>query len=122
MIVAGEKDRLIPQNGSKKLIEIVQKIENKYQYGKIHYGRIGSGDIWNSECDWLIKMNEKYGILCEEMEGIAIYTVANQYGIPAIDIRVISDNEILKEEYDRKVSIRAQEFTMNLLKEIKEMF
>ena len=30
--------------------------------------------------------------------------------------------EILKEEYDRKVSIRAQEFTMNLLKEIKEMF
>ena len=67
-------------------------------------------------------MNEKYGILCEEMEGIAIYTVANQYGIPVIDIRVISDNEILKEEYDRNVSIRAQEFTMNLLKEIKEMF
>ena len=67
-------------------------------------------------------MNEKYGILCEEMEGIAIYTVANQYGIPAIDIRVISDNEILKEEYDRNVSIRVQEFTMNLLKEIKEMF
>ena len=63
-------------------------------------------------------MNEKYGILCEEMEGIAIYTVANQYGIPVIDIRVISDNEILKEEYDRKVSIRAQEFTMNLLKEM----
>ena len=103
--VAGEKDRLIPQNGSKELIE-----------------KIGSGDIWNSGCDWLIKMNEKYGILCEEMEGIAIYTVANQYGIPAIDIRVISDNEILKEEYDRNVSIRAQEFTMNLLKEIKEMF
>lgn len=63
-------------------------------------------------------MNEKYGILCEEMEGIAVYSVANQYGIPVIDIRVISDNEILKEEYDRKVSIRVQEFTMNLLKEI----
>ena len=43
-------------------------------------------------------MNEKYGILCEEMEGIAIYTVANQYGNPAIHIRVISDNEKLKEE------------------------
>ena len=120
--VAGEKDRLIPQNGSEELIEKIKKIENKYQYGKVHYGRIGSGDIWNSECDWLIKMNEKYGILCEEMEGIAIYTVANQYEIPVIDIRVISDNEILKEEYDRNLSIRAQEFTMNLLKEIKEMF
>ena len=52
------------------------------------------------------------------MEGIAIYTVANQYKIPVIDIRVISDNEILKEEYDRNVSIKAQEFTMDLLKEM----
>ena len=116
--VAGEEDRLIPQKGSKELIEKIQKIEKKYQSGRIHYGRIGSGDIWNSECDWLIKMNEKYEILCEEMEGIAVYTVANQYKIPAIGIRVISDNAILKEEYDRKVSIKAQEFTMNLLKEM----
>lgn len=116
--VAGEKDRLIPQSASIELIEKVKKIENQYQYGKIHYGRIGSGDIWNSECDWLIKLNEKYNILCEEMEGIAVYTIANQYKIPVIDIRVISDNEILKEEYERQVSIRAQEFTINLLKEM----
>lgn len=116
--VAGEKDRLIPQNGSDELIQRIKKMEDQYKYGKVHYGRIGSGDIWNSECDWLIKMNEKYGILCEEMEGIAVYTVANQYKIPVISIKVISDNEILKEEYDRKVSIRAQEFTMSLLKEM----
>ena len=116
--VAGEKDRLIPQPASDELIKKVKQIEKNYTYGKVHYGRIGSGDIWNSECDWLIKLNKKYEILCEEMEGIAVYTIANQYKIPAIDIRVISDNEILKEEYDRKLSIRAQEFTMNLLKEM----
>lgn len=115
--IAGEEDRLIPQNGSDLLIEKIKRIENKYKYGKIHYGRIGSGDIWNSECDWLIKLNEKYNILCEEMESIAIYTVANQYKIPVISIKVISDNALLKEEYDRTLSIKAQEFTIDLIKE-----
>lgn len=116
--LAGEKDRLVPQKASDKLIKMIRQMEDTYIEGKIHYGVIGSGDIWNKECDWIIYLNKKYGILCEDMEGMAIYTVANQYKIPAIDIRVISDNEILKEEYDRNISINIQKFTMNLLKEI----
>ena len=116
--IAGEEDRLVPQEGSKKLIEFIKSIEHIYKDGKIHYGIIGSGDIWNKECDRIIWLNEKYGILCEDMEGIAVYTVANFYNIPAIDIRVISDNEILKEEYDRNISIKAQKFIFELLKEI----
>lgn len=116
--IAGEKDRLIPQKASEKLIEKVKKIESTYQDGKIHYGIIGSGDIWNKECDWMLHLNEKYHILCEDMEGIAVYTIANQYHIPAIDIRVISDNELLKEEYDRNISLKAQKFMINLLKEM----
>ena len=116
--IAGEEDRLVPQNGSEKLINFIKNIENSYKDGKIHYGTIGSGDMWNKECDRIIWLNEKYNILCQDMEGVAVYTVANLYNIPAIDIRVISDNEILKEEYDRNVSIKAQKFTMNLLEEL----
>ena len=43
-----------------------------------------------------ICVDKKRGCIwvCEDMEGIAVYTIANQYKIPAIDIRVISDNEI----------------------------
>ena len=115
---AGEQDRLVPQKADERLIEKVRKVENTYKFGNIHYGVIGSGDIWNKECDRIIYLNKKYNILCEDMEGVAVYTIANQYGIPAIDIRVISDNEILKEEYDRNISIRAQEFIMNLIREI----
>lgn len=114
--LAGEKDRLVPQKAGKKLIDIIKNNEKIYKAGKIHYGVIGSGDIWNKECDRIIYLNKKYGILCEDMEGIAVYTIANQYGIPAIDIRVISDNELLKEPYDRSISLKAQKFTMNLLK------
>ena len=66
----------------------------------------------------MIHLNQKYQILCEDMEGMAVYTIANQYGIPAIDIRVISDNELLKEEYDRNISLKAQKFVMNLLETI----
>lgn len=116
--IAGEKDHLVPQKANEKIINIIENMQNKYSEGEIHYGVIGSGDIWNKECDWIIHLNEKYNILCEDMEGVAVYTVANAYNIPAIDIRVISDNEILKEEYDRTISIKAQKFTENLLKEM----
>ena len=116
--MAGEEDRLIPQKGSTELIELVRKLDNEYKYGKVHYGAIGSGDIWNSEYDRLVFLNEKYNILCEEMEGIAVYTVANQYSIPVIDIRVISDNLILNEEYERENSYKVQEFTEKLILKI----
>ena len=66
----------------------------------------------------MIRLNEKYNIICFDMEGIAVYTIANMYKIPAIDIRVISDNEILGEEYDRNISIKGQEFVLNLLEKI----
>jgi adenosylhomocysteine nucleosidase len=116
--VAGEQDRLVPQKASSELIDVAKKIESKYEYGKIHYGVIGSGDIWNKECDRIIFLNNKYGMLCEDMEGIAVYTVANQYGIPAIDIRVISDNEVLKEDYERNISFKVQEFVEMLIESI----
>ena len=115
----GEKDRLIPQNAGEDLLNKVKIMEHNYTEGKIHYGIIGSGDIWNKEIDWMIRLNKKYSIICLDMEGIAVYTIANMYKIPAIDIRVISDNEILGEEYDRNISIKGQKFIMNVLKKIQ---
>ena len=53
------------------------------------------------------------------MESISIYKIAELYHIPVIAIKVISDNAILKEEYDRKVGIKSQLFTERLIKEIK---
>ena len=114
----GEKDRLIPQNAGEELLNIVKLIEDKYTEGKIHYGTIGSGDIWNKEIDWILRLNEKYNIISIDMEGVAVYTVANMYKIPAIDIRVISDNEIIGEQYDRNISIKCQKFILDLLKTI----
>lgn len=62
--------------------------------------------------------SEKYQTLCEEMEGYAIAKVSNSYKIPMINIRAISNNEVLGEKYVRKVGRYSQEFTMELLKNI----
>lgn len=75
------------------------------------------GDIWNREADKILMLLQKYGTLCEEAEGIAVYTVANDFGIPVLGIRVISNNEILNEPYDRNTGLKAQQFTYELILE-----
>lgn len=110
-----QKEILI-QKSSDFLIKAAKNIE--YNQGNILYGRIGSGDVWNKETDRILMFNEKYKTLCEEMEGYAVAKVANDYNIPILNIRVISNNEILREEYLREVGKYAQEFTLTLLNNI----
>lgn len=116
--IPGEDDREIFWRADKELIELAKKVN--YKEGNIHVGIIGSGDIWNKELDRIILLNNKFGILCEEMEGIGVYTVANNFNISVIGIRVISDNEILGEEFDRNTGLYSQKFTYKLIEKIVE--
>ena len=50
-----------------KLKEILKDDNNI----NIIYGRIGSGDMWNREYDKIMYNNEKYQILCQDMENAA---------------------------------------------------
>lgn len=77
--------------------------------------QLAVGDVWNQEADKILMLHQKYGTLCEEAEGIAVYTVANDFGIPVLGIRVISNNEILEEPYDRNTGLKSQEFTYELI-------
>lgn len=77
-----------------------------------------AGDVWNKEADRIFYLNQRYGILCEDMESISVYTIANLYNIPVIGIKVISNNEILKEEYCKEAGIESQKFTENLIENI----
>lgn len=114
--IKGEKNKLIYQNGDKDLIEKAKEVE--YKEGKVHLGTIGSGDIWNKEADRILYLNNSYEIMCEDMESISIYTIANLYKIPVIAIKAISNNEILNEEYQRSIGINAQKFTLSLIDNI----
>lgn len=112
--LSGEKDRLIEQSASPKLIELTKEI-NSQEFGKVYYGKIGSGDVWNQEFDRILFLNQKYQILCEDMESIATYTLANQWKIPVISLKMISDNALIKETYNREVGIYIQIYALNYL-------
>jgi adenosylhomocysteine nucleosidase len=118
--VNGGKDEKKTIKADSELVKFVKNMEHEYEKGKVYTGVIGSGDIWNCEKDKIMYLNEKHGVLCEEMEGIAVYTVASQYNIPVVGIRVISDNEILGEEYDRNLGLECQKFVYEIVNEMIE--
>lgn len=106
--LSGEVDRYIEYSTDSKLLELVSNIS--YDNGNIIYGKIGSGDIWNREVDRILYLNDKYNIVVEDMESISIYSVASWYNIPVISIKIISDNSLIGEEYNRDVGVYLQDF------------
>ncbi len=120
--IKGQDDELKVEKADKLLTQCVKDIEKEYTKGKVIYGRIGSGDVWNNEADRIMYLNQKYNTLCEEMEGIAIYQIANQYNIPVIGIRVISNNEVLNEEYDVSTGEKVQYFVQKLVERYIENY
>ena len=54
------------------------------------------------------------------METIAAYKTANKYKVPIVGIRVVSNNEILQEEYDKSLAKESQIFVISLCKKFKE--
>lgn len=118
--VNGGKDEKKTIKSDEKLVDFVYNMSEKYTKGKTHKGIIGSSDIWNCEKDRIMYLNNKHNVICAEMEGISVYTVAKNYNIPVIGVRTISDNEILNEEYDRNLGIDCQEFVYEVVKGLIE--
>lgn len=108
--ISGETDRFIDYKSDDFLLE-----QSKNLNYNIRYGTIGSGDVWNSEADRKLLLNEKFHILCEDMEAISTYTIANTNNIPVISLKMISDNFLTGEEYDRNVGKYLQEVIYNYI-------
>lgn len=110
----GDDEKRIYKSNS-KLAEIAIGLKEKYKHGNVCEGIVGSADVWNREKDKLKFLSDKHDVSCEDMELIAIYTIAKNYNIPALGIKIISDNELLGEEYEPKVATYCQEFTYEVL-------
>ena len=107
----------IVYNCDEKMLEIAKSMKEKYKFGKMHIGRIGSGDIWNREIDRINWFNKNFKTLCEEMEAVSIYKVANIFEIPVIGFKVVSNNELIGEKFDAKTAEACQEFTYEFVRE-----
>ena len=105
--IADGKDELIYYSGAENLINLIDS--------NFIRGVIGSGDIWNKNKDSINYLNKKYGILCEDMESVAVYQVCAKCNVPCLSIKVISDNEVLGEEYDKNIISILNEFISNYI-------
>ncbi len=101
-----------------RLKEIALSIKDDYKHGNVYTGVVGSSDIWNREKDKLKFLAEKHNVSCEDMELIAVCTIADNYKIPAVGIKIMSDNELLGEDYEPAVGQYVQEYTYEFLKEL----
>lgn len=101
-----------------RLLEIALLSKERYEEGKVYTGVVGSADIWNREKDKLKYLAEKHNVSCEDMELVAVYAVAQNYNVPAVGIKIVSDNELLGEEYEPAVGIYVQKYTYEVLKDL----
>ena len=108
------EDKLIIHKASKEMLDIARHIKVS-----TIFGRIGSGDVWNREQEKIKLLQDKYKVICEEMESIAVYEIAEKYNIPHISIKGISNNEILEESYDDTVLKDLVEYVILFIEEIK---
>ena len=100
--------------------DLVEKAKTvPYSKGRLITGCISCGDVWNREIDVLKYLHSVRGSDCEEMEGFAVGQVCKAFGVPFIDIRILSNSELYPEEkYDESYGIRCQEFCLDLIEKL----
>lgn len=100
-----QKDRL---KADEELVHLFDCAE--YTNGQKIRGVLGSGDVWNREWEFITWLNATRGTSCEDMESMATYQVADEFAIPVIGVRIISNNELLEEAYDPEIAVTLQKF------------
>lgn len=103
--------------GNKDLLEAANAVKGTYKKGKVVEGTIGSADVWNNEVDRINWFHEKFGTSVEEMEGAAAAQIAEEYDIPFLGIRILSNNKVNSGKYDPNTAAANQEFVYEVVKQ-----
>ena len=85
-----------------------QGIGQETRTGKVVSGILGTGDLFSKEKDRIQWLHGTFGHLSEDMESFAVYKACRECGIPCVALRVISNNELLNEDYDKETSLELQ--------------
>lgn len=83
-------------------------IGKKTGTGCVVTGILGSGDLFSREKDRILWLHDKFGNLSEDMESFAVYSVCQVCKIPCVALRVISNNELRDEDYDKNTAMELQ--------------
>ena len=103
--------------GDAVLLAAARQAAASYRRGRVVEGTITTCDSWNCEVDRIAFLRESYGSLAEEMEGDAVAQVCQSFGVPFLDVRIIS-NSILRNQdpWDLGTGPVCQDFVLALLR------
>lgn len=102
--------------GSPALLNSAMAVKNSYKRGRVIEGTIGSANFWNNEIDRIQWFHKNFGTSAEEMEGSAAAMIANEYNIPMLSIRVLSNNLTNGGKYDPSTAQSCQKYVLNMVK------
>lgn len=95
--------------------------ETPYNAGKLVRGTIGSADLWNKEIDRIDYLHRIFESDAEEMEGFAVAQVCMEFGVPMIDIRIVSNSELYPEEvFSEDAGVICQEYVYRVIRHMIE--
>lgn len=113
---AKDAEKIRFYNGSPVLLNSALAVKDLYKRGKVVEGTIGSANFWNNEIDRILWFHENYGTSAEEMEGSAAAMIANEYKVPMLSIRVLSNNLTNDGKYDPSTAKDCQQYVLNTVK------
>ncbi|WP_017189606.1 5'-methylthioadenosine/S-adenosylhomocysteine nucleosidase [Vibrio harveyi] len=98
------------------LVETALSLSEEYKKGKVVRGLIGSADEWNREVDRINWFHETYGTSVEEMETSSAALVAQAYQVPFVGIRILSNTDQHKQDFDPQTAVDCQLYTIDVIK------
>ena len=102
--------------GDLQLLAAAESVTSLYHNGRVVEGVIGSGEIWNSEIDRIMRFHTEYGTSVEEMETASVAQITGFFDIPFLGIRVLSNNITNGGTYDAKAGEACQAYVYEVVK------
>ncbi|CAM5222373.1 5'-methylthioadenosine/S-adenosylhomocysteine nucleosidase [Castellaniella defragrans] len=111
-----DSERIRYYEGDKGLLAAANAVKADYKEGKVVEGTIGSADFWNNELDRIKWLHDTFHTSVEEMEGASAAQITAAYGVPFLDIRILSNNQTNNGKYNPNTAMANQAFVYQVVK------
>jgi adenosylhomocysteine nucleosidase len=117
---SGEEKETVELAADPELLEVAVAEGENYQAGQVVKGKISSSNNWNRQMDKIRFLNKEYGSSCEEMEAHSAAQVCQNYKVPFLGIRVLSNTEVHGEDFNPYSGTACQQFVLAVIKSYAE--
>lgn len=117
---SGSFNKKIDFPADAQLLDAAREVGRSYSFGKIYEGKIATSNNWNKKKSVIRRLNKQFGSSCEEMETNAVAQICYDYNVPFLGVRIISNNELTGEPFDRNIGELCQNFALEIARRYYE--